>query len=70
MVGTSVAITGTGLTGISSVRFGGGVSAVFTVVSDTRINAIVPTGARNGAITVSGPNGSATSSQNVRVSKR
>jgi hypothetical protein len=69
-VGSSVAITGTGLTGITSVTFGGGVSAAFTVVSDTRINATVPTGARNGAITVSGPNGSATSSQNFRVSKR
>jgi hypothetical protein len=30
----------------------------------------VPSGARNGAITVSGPNGSATSSQSFRVSKR
>jgi hypothetical protein len=70
MVGTSVTITGTGLSGIISVTFGGGVSAAFTVISDTRINATVPTGARNGAITVSGPNGSATSSQNFRVSKR
>jgi hypothetical protein len=69
-VGTSVAITGTHLTGVNSVTFGGGVAASFTVVSDTRVNATVPSGARNGAITVSGPNGSATSSQNFRVSKR
>ncbi|MFL5962237.1 MAG: IPT/TIG domain-containing protein [Gaiellaceae bacterium] len=69
-VGTSVAITGTGLSGITSVTFGGGVAAAFTVASDTRVDATVPSGARNGAITVSGPNGSATSSQNFRVSKR
>jgi hypothetical protein len=34
------------------------------------VNATVPTGAKTGAITVSGPNGSATSSQSFRVSKR
>jgi hypothetical protein len=70
MVGTSVAITGTGLSAITSVTFGGGVTAAFTHVGDTGVNTTVPTGARNGAITVSGPNGSATSSQNFRVSKR
>jgi hypothetical protein len=70
MVGTSVALTGTGLSGVTSVTFGGGVAAAFTVVSDTHVDATVPSGARNGAITVSGPNGSATSSQNFRVSKR
>jgi hypothetical protein len=69
-VGTSVAITGTGLSGVTSVTFGGGISAAFTVVSATRVNATVPTGAKNGAITVSGPNGSATSAQSFRVSKR
>jgi hypothetical protein len=68
-VGTVVAVTGTGLSGITSVKFGGGIAAAFTVVSDTRVSATVPSGARNGAITVSGPNGSATSSQNFRVSK-
>jgi hypothetical protein len=51
------------------VTFGGGVSATFTVVSDTTVTATVPAGARNGAITVTTPNGSATSSQNFRVSK-
>jgi hypothetical protein len=69
MVGTTVTITGSGLTGATSVKFGGGVSAAFTVVSDTSVTATVPSGARNGAITVTTPNGSATSSQNFRVSK-
>ena len=68
-VTTVVTITGTGLTGVSSVKFGGGVSAAFTPVSDTKVTATVPTGAKTGPVSVSGPNGSATSSQSFRVSK-
>ncbi|MDX6452339.1 MAG: hypothetical protein QOH16_2388 [Gaiellaceae bacterium] len=67
-VGTVVAITGSGLTGATSVKFGGGVSAAYTVASDTRINATVPTGAASGGITVTAPGGSATSAS-FRVSK-
>jgi hypothetical protein len=67
-VGTVVAITGSGLTGATAVKFGGGVSAAYTVVSDTRINATVPTGASSGGITVTAPGGSATSAS-FRVSK-
>jgi hypothetical protein len=66
--GTVVAITGSGLTGATSVKFGGGVSAAYTVASDTRINATVPTGAASGGITVTAPGGSATSAS-FRVSK-
>jgi hypothetical protein len=33
------------------------------------VTATVPSGAKTGAITVSGPNGSATSAQSFRVSK-
>jgi hypothetical protein len=67
-VGTVVAINGSALSGATSVKFGGGVSATYTVVSDTRINATVPAGASNGGITVTTPGGSATST-NFRVSK-
>jgi hypothetical protein len=67
-VGTVVAITGSNLTGATSVKFSG-VSASFTVVSATRINATVPSGARSGSITVTTPGGSATSSQSFRVTK-
>jgi hypothetical protein len=68
-VGSVVAINGSNLTGATSVRFGGGVSASFTVASASRINATVPSGARSGSITVTTSGGSATSSQSFRVSK-
>ena len=48
-VGTPVTITGAYLTGTTKVTFGG-VSASFTVNSDTQITAIVPTGAKTGKI--------------------
>jgi len=67
-VGTVVAITGSNLTGATSVKFGG-VSASFTIASATRIDATVPSGARTGSITVTTPGGSATSSQSFRVAK-
>jgi IPT/TIG domain len=69
-VGTGVTITGTNFTGATSVRFGGGISATYTVVSDSQITATVPTGAKNGPISVTTPAGTATSSQGFRVSKR
>jgi IPT/TIG domain len=68
-VGTSVTINGGNLTGATKVTFGGGITANFTVVSDSRVTAVVPSGARNGAISVTTPGGTATSSQNFRVSK-
>jgi hypothetical protein len=68
-VGTAVVITGTGLLGATSVTFAGGVAAAFTVVSDTRITTTVPAGASSGPITLTTPDGTATSSR-FRVSKR
>jgi hypothetical protein len=59
--GTNVTITGTGLTGATSVTFNG-VAASYTVNSPTRITATVPTGATSGPISVTAPGGSATSS--------
>jgi hypothetical protein len=44
-----------------------GATAAFTVGSDTQITATVPSGATSGPITVSGPNGSATSSSSFSV---
>ncbi len=55
-VGTVVTISGSNFTGVTAVKFGGGVSASsFTVVNSTTIEATVPGGATSGAITVSKP---------------
>jgi uncharacterized protein (TIGR03437 family) len=65
-VGTSVTITGTNLTGASSVRFNG-TAASYTVNSSTQITATVPSGARSGPISVSTGRGTATSSTSFTV---
>ena len=65
-VGTSVTITGVSLTQATKVTFGG-VSATFTVNSDTQITATVPTGAKTGKIGVTTPGGSASSTANFTV---
>jgi hypothetical protein len=65
-VGTSVTITGTNFTGTTDVRFNG-VSATFTVVTSTQITATVPAGATTGPITVTTPDGTATSGTNFVV---
>lgn len=51
-IGGQVTITGTGLTGTTSVAFTGAAATVFTVDSDTQITATVPSGATDGPITV------------------
>ncbi|MBX5442654.1 MAG: IPT/TIG domain-containing protein [Solirubrobacteraceae bacterium] len=59
--GTQVVITGTNLAGATGVSFGGTAATQFTVVSPTQITATVPPGAQSGPITVTTPNGTATS---------
>jgi subtilisin len=51
-IGTGVSISGSGLTGTTSVKFANNVSASFTVNSDVSIGAAVPSGAVTGNITV------------------
>jgi hypothetical protein len=59
-VGSTVTITGSGLSGASAVGFNGQ-AASFSVRSDTQITAVVPSGATSGPIAVTTPGGMATS---------
>ena len=65
-VGTSVTISGTSFTGATAVAFKG-VSASFTVTSDTAIQATVPAGAATGPVSVTTPAGTATTTTNFIV---
>jgi hypothetical protein len=65
-VGTTVTITGTNLTGATSVKFNG-VSATITSNTATQIVTKVPTGATTGPITVTTAGGTATSATNFTV---
>lgn len=65
-VGTSVSIVGTAFTQGTKVTFNGK-SASFTVDSDERITATVPTGATTGNIVVTTKGGTATSATKFTV---
>jgi len=65
-VGTSVIITGTNLSTTSLVRFNG-VTASFSGVTNTKVTAIVPTGATTGPISVTTPGGTGASTTNFTV---
>src|SRR6185503_7407875 len=67
-VGTAMTITGSNFTGTTAVRFNG-VAAVFTVASNTQINATVPATATTGRITVTNPDGTATSATDFTVTR-
>jgi uncharacterized repeat protein (TIGR03803 family) len=64
--GQTVEILGNGLTGTSAVKFGSA-SASFTVVSDTYMTAVVPSGGTAGFVTVTTPSGILTSSKKFNV---
>jgi uncharacterized repeat protein (TIGR03803 family) len=66
VVGTSVIILGTNLTGATSVTFNG-TAATFTVVSDSEITATVPAGATTGKVEVTTPGGTLSSNVTFRV---
>ena len=65
-VGTSVAINGTSFTGATVVTFSG-VSASFTVTSDSAVLATIPAGAGTGPISVTTAQGTAMSGTNFTV---
>jgi len=60
-VGAQVNIVGGGFAGAKKVTFGGVKATSFTVSSPTLIQAIVPTGAKTGKVSVATPNGTAIS---------
>jgi hypothetical protein len=65
-VGTIVTINGTGLTQTTKVTFGVK-AATFKFISDSKVTATVPSGAKTGKITVTTAGGSATSSGTFTV---
>lgn len=67
-VGARVIVLGNGLTGATSVTFNG-VSAAFTVESDTYLTATVPTGATTGVVSVVTPSGTLNSNPQFVVAK-
>jgi uncharacterized repeat protein (TIGR03803 family) len=67
-VGSTAEILGQGFTGTTAVSFNG-TAATFTVVSDSYMTAIVPTGATTGKVIVTTPTGQLTSNVNFKISK-
>jgi uncharacterized repeat protein (TIGR03803 family) len=65
--GTEVKITGTTFTGTSKVAFDGVDATSFEVVNDSQVDAIVPSGAKTGAIAITTPGGTATSTTSFTV---
>ena len=66
-VGTSVAITGHSFTGATKVTFGGVAATSLQVISDTQVDALVPTGAVTGPIAVTTAGGTGTSATDFTV---
>jgi uncharacterized repeat protein (TIGR03803 family) len=65
-VGNTIEILGQGLTGTTAVSFNG-TAATFTVVSDTYLTAVVPTGTTPGFVTVATPGGVLTTNRKFKV---
>ena len=66
-VGSTVTITGTGLTGATAVTFFNNKPATITANTATSITVTVPAGAVTGTITVTTPTGKATTTKKFIV---
>ncbi|MBL8524660.1 MAG: DUF1800 family protein [Betaproteobacteria bacterium] len=67
VIGSVVTITGTNLTGATSVKFNGTTSSTISNVTATSLQAAVPNNASSGKITIVTPAGSVTSSTSFTV---
>jgi uncharacterized repeat protein (TIGR03803 family) len=65
--GGSVQILGQGFTGSTGVTFNGVSAASFSVLSDTYMTAVVPSGATTGFVAVTTPGGTLTSNKKFRI---
>jgi hypothetical protein len=68
--GAVVALTGTNLASVTSVRFNGVNASPVTIVSATSLRATVPAGAMTGRLVLVNPAGSVTSATDFRVAPR
>jgi len=66
-VGQTAEILGQGLTGTSAVVFDGVAATEFSVVNDTYMTAVVPSGATTGPVVVTTPGGALTSNVSFRI---
>jgi len=66
-IGTPVTLTGTNLAQSSQVTFGGVPATEVTIDSDTKVRAIVPTGAVTGTVKITTPSGQTTSTDAFTV---
>jgi len=67
-IGSTVTVTGSNFTGATAVTFGGIAATSFTVVSATQVTAVVPSGLLSGAIAITTPLGTGTSTALFSVS--
>ena len=68
-VGATVEILGQGFTGSNAVSFNGTAATKFTVVSNTYMTAVVPTGATTGLVIVTTPKATLQSNKKFRVTE-
>jgi hypothetical protein len=68
-VGATVEILGQGFIGTKAVSFNGTAAAKFTVVSNTYMTAVVPTGATTGLVTVTTPKATLQSNKKFTVTE-
>lgn len=66
-VGQTAQILGQGFTGTTSVTFNGVAATKFSVVSDTYMTAVVPSGASTGPVVVTTPGGAPSSNMSFRI---